>query len=157
VISALGASTLSPNRLELEITESVLMDDTREVSDVLEALQEIGVAIALDDFGTGFSSLSYLTRLRFDKIKIDKHFIRALQDEPRSALAVLRSVVALSKSLGISTLAEGIETAEQLERVRAEGCTEAQGYHTGRPMAVADVKALLADDAHRDRSGSRAG
>jgi diguanylate cyclase (GGDEF)-like protein len=157
VISALGASTLSPNRLELEITESVLMDDTREVSDVLEALQEIGVAIALDDFGTGFSSLSYLTRLRFDKIKIDKHFIRALQDEPRSALAVLRSVVALSKSLGISTLAEGIETAEQLERVRAEGCTEAQGYHTGRPMAVADVTALLADDAHRDRSGSRAG
>lgn len=158
VISALGASMLSPHRLELEITESVLMDDTREVSDVLLALQELGVAIALDDFGKGFSSLSYLTRLRFDKIKIDKHFIHALQDEPRSALAVLRSVVALSKSLGISTLAEGIETADQLERVQAEGCTEAQGYYLGRPMPSAEVAALLAGGKRNGwSSGAQAG
>lgn len=158
VISALGTSMLSPHRLELEITESVLMDDTQEVSQVLLALQELGVAIALDDFGKGFSSLSYLTRLRFDKIKIDKHFIHALHDEPRSALAVLRSVVALSKSLGISTLAEGIETPEQLERVQAEGCTEAQGYYLGRPMPNARVAALIADDQRNGwTSGVQAG
>jgi diguanylate cyclase (GGDEF)-like protein len=157
VISALGSSMLSPSRLELEITESVLMDDTREVSDVLQGLQELGVAIALDDFGTGFSSLSYLTRLHFDKIKIDKHFISALRDEPRSALAVLRSVVALSNSLGISTLAEGIETADQLERVRLEGCTEAQGYYLGRPMSARDVMTLLAREARGGLSGSHAG
>ena len=137
------ASTISPNRLELEITESVLMDDSGDVAAVLQELQQLGIAIALDDFGTGFSSLSYLTRLRFDKIKIDKHFIREMRNEPRSALAVLRSVVALSKSLGIATLAEGIETAEQLERVGAEGCTEAQGFYVGRPMPASEVLALV--------------
>ena len=143
VISALGASGLAPNRLELEITESILMDDMNDVADILGKLQDIGVGIALDDFGTGFSSLSYLTRIRFDKIKIDKHFIRELGDGPSSALAVLHSVVALSKSLGIATLAEGIETAEQLEKVRAEGCAEAQGFFVGRPLAAADVATLL--------------
>lgn len=143
VISALGAAELSPSRLEIEITESVLMDDVDDVAGVLQKLQDMGVGIALDDFGTGFSSLSYLTRMRFDKIKIDKHFIHELQGEPSSALAVLRSVVALSKSLGIAALAEGIETAEQLERVRAEGCTEAQGFYVGRPMSASQVEALL--------------
>ena len=98
VIAALGASAISPGRLELEITESVLMQESQDVADVLGKLQDIGVGLALDDFGTGFSSLSYLTRIRFDKIKIDKHFISDLRGDPNSSLAVLRSVVTLAKS-----------------------------------------------------------
>jgi predicted signal transduction protein with EAL and GGDEF domain len=144
VIAALGAAKLSPNRLELEITESVLMQEGAEVPAVLGRLQDIGIAIAHDDFCTGFSSLSYLTRMRFDKIKIDKHFVSGLRDEPNSALAILRSVVALSKSLDIRTVAEGVETREQLELVRAEGCTEAQGFYIGRPMAAHEMAAFLA-------------
>jgi EAL domain-containing protein (putative c-di-GMP-specific phosphodiesterase class I) len=156
VIQALGASSLSPGRLELEITESVLMQEGTEVADVLGRLQELGIGISLDDFGTGFSSLGYLTRIRFDKIKIDKHFISELRDEPNSALAVLRSVVALSKSLGITTVAEGIETKEQLERVRAEGCNEAQGFYVGRPVPASEVPALLAHQRPRRQRQSRA-
>jgi len=144
VISALATSLLSPKRLELEITESVLMDNASEVAHVLGKLQELGIGIALDDFGIGYSSLSYLTRIRFDKIKIDKHFVHELRSTPNSALAVLRSVVALSKSLGIATLAEGIESKRQLARVRAEGCSEAQGFYVGRPVAADDVAALVA-------------
>jgi predicted signal transduction protein with EAL and GGDEF domain len=156
VISALGASALSPNRLDLEITESILIQEGTEVADVLGKLQELGIGIALDDFGTGFSSLSYLTRIRFDTIKIDKHFISELRGEANSALAVLRSVVALSKSLGITTVAEGIETREQLDRVRAEGCTEAQGFYVGRPMPASDIPALLARQRRQPRRQSRA-
>jgi diguanylate cyclase (GGDEF)-like protein/PAS domain S-box-containing protein len=156
VIQALGASSLSPGRLELEITESVLMQEGTEVAEVLGRLQELGIGISLDDFGTGFSSLGYLTRIRFDKIKIDKHFIRELRDEPNSALAVLRSVVALSKSLGITTVAEGIETKEQLERVRAEGCDEAQGFYVGRPVPASEVPAMLAHQRPRRQRQSRA-
>jgi len=144
VISALGAAELSPTRLELEITESVLIQEGTEVPAVLGRLQDLGIAIALDDFGTGFSSLSYLTRMRFDKIKIDKHFISSLGENPNSAFAILRSVVALSKSLGIKTVAEGVETGEQLELVLAEGCTEAQGFYVGCPMAATEVEAFLA-------------
>ena len=144
VIAALGGSALPPNRLELEITESVLMQEDHRVVEVLGSLQDIGVGLALDDFGTGFSSLSYLTRIRFDKIKIDKHFISDLRGDPNSSLAVLRSVVALAKSLGITTVAEGVETKEQLDRVRQEGCTEAQGFYVGLPMGADDVAKLLA-------------
>ncbi len=149
VIAALGAAELSPSRLELEITESVLMQEGTEVPAVLGRLQEIGIGIALDDFGIGFSSLSYLTRMRFDKIKIDKHFISGLRKNPKSAFAVLRSVVALSKSLGIKTVAEGVESEEQLELVRAEGCTEAQGFHVGRPMAGHEIPGFLASRSGR--------
>jgi predicted signal transduction protein with EAL and GGDEF domain len=149
VIAALGGSALPPNRLELEITESVLMQEDQRVVEVLETLQEIGVGLALDDFGTGFSSLSYLTRIRFDKIKIDKHFISELRSDPNSSLAVLRSVVALAKSLGITTVAEGVETKEQLERVRQEGCTEAQGFYIGMPMGADAVAKLLAGRKRR--------
>lgn len=156
VIAALGASALSPSRLELEITESVLMQEGRDVVDVIDKLQDVGVGIALDDFGTGFSSLSYLTRIRFDKIKIDKHFIHALREEPNSSLAVLRSVVALAKSLGITTVAEGIENKEQLQRVREEGCTEAQGFYVGRPMPAGDIPALLAGQKRKPQRTRRA-
>ena len=155
VITALGASAISPGRLELEITESVLMQESHDVAEVLGKLQDIGVGLALDDFGTGFSSLSYLTRIRFDKIKIDKHFIRELRTDPNSSLAVLRSVVALARSLNIATVAEGIETKEQLDRVREEGCTEAQGFYISRPVPACDIPQLLTSHKRKVLRGAR--
>ena len=131
------------------------MQEDRHVAEVLGKLQDIGVGLALDDFGTGFSSLSYLTRIRFDKIKIDKHFIRELRDDPNSSLAVLRSVVALARSLGITTVAEGVETKEQLHRVRAEGCTEAQGFYVGLPMPANQIPALVAVRKRKPQRDSR--
>jgi diguanylate cyclase (GGDEF)-like protein len=150
VISALGASNLLPQRLEIEVTESVLMQDTNIVAETLNRLHDIGVGIALDDFGTGYSSLSYLRRFHFDKIKIDRSFIQGLAKVPNTSLAILRSVVALGTSLGIATTAEGVETSEQLERVRAEGCTEVQGFIIGAPRPLRDVMPMLA----RERSAA---
>jgi len=144
VISALGASHLLPQGLELEVTESVLLQDTDCVAETLDKLHDIGVGIALDDFGTGYSSLGYLKRFHFDKIKIDQVFIKEVAHWPNSSLAILRSIVALGKSLGIATTAEGVETAEQLERVRTEGCTEVQGYYIGVPRPVRYIEEVLA-------------
>ena len=98
----------------------------------LDKLRDIGVGIALDDFGTGYSSLSYLSRFHFDKIKIAQDFIKELAEKSDSSLAIVRSIVALGASLGIATTAEGVETLEQFERVRREGCTEVQGYYISR-------------------------
>jgi len=157
VITALGSSGLPPSRLELEITESVLMQEIDNVADVVGKLQAIGVGFALDDFGTGYSSLSYLTRLRFDRVKIDKHFISQLDDAQNSSLAVLRSVVALTDSLGIATVAEGVETRKQLEQVREEGCTEVQGFYVGRPMPAHEVPDFIRSYATgRERDALRA-
>ncbi len=130
VLSALSASRLAPQRLELEITESVLLQDSDATLAILYQLRGLGVAISMDDFGTGYSSLSYLRKFPFDKIKIDRSFIRDLADGGDS-LAIVRAVTGLGSSLGISTIAEGVETAEQLNRLKAEGCTEAQGFFFG--------------------------
>jgi diguanylate cyclase (GGDEF)-like protein len=155
VIGALGASGLSPQRLELEVTESVLVQDSDSVTETLNKLHDVGVRIALDDFGTGYSSLSYLRRFHFDKIKIDQSFIQGLSQQPNSSLAIVRSVVALGTSLGIATTAEGVETTEQLERVRAEGCTEVQGYLIGTPRPLRDVMPLLAGETPAAGEGTR--
>jgi diguanylate cyclase (GGDEF)-like protein len=144
VINALGASQVLPQRLEIEVTESVLLQESEQVAETLSKLHDIGVGIALDDFGTGYSSLSYLRRFHFDKIKIDQIFIRELAQWPTSSLAILRSIVALGTGLGIATTAEGVETQEQLERVRKEGCTEAQGFYVSEPRPARDVPAMLA-------------
>jgi len=144
VISALGATQLLPQRLELEVTESLLLQEGEGVAETLEKLHEIGVRFALDDFGTGYSSLSYLGRYHFDKIKIDQIFVKELAERPKSSLAILRSIVALGASLGIATCAEGVETAEQLAQVKLEGCTEVQGYYISPPRAAADIPAMLA-------------
>ncbi len=141
VVKALAATGLSPCRLELEITESVLLADAEAVVASLHRLRALGVRIALDDFGTGYSSLSYLRRFPFDKIKIDRSFIREIGDPV--AAAIVRAVVGLGARLGTVVTAEGVETAEQLEQVRNEGCTEVQGYLFGRPVPEADVHALL--------------
>ena len=141
VVKALAATGLSPCRLELEITESVLLADAEAVIASLHRLRALGVRIALDDFGTGYSSLSYLRRFPFDKIKIDRSFIREIGDPV--AAAIVRAVVGLGARLGTVVTAEGVETVEQLERVRNEGCTEVQGFLFGRPVPEAEVHALL--------------
>ncbi len=133
VASALAATGLPAGRLELEITESLLLDASSNNLALLGQLKQLGTRIALDDFGTGYSSLSYLCAFRFDKIKIDRSFVREICDS-REALAVVRAITGLSRSLGIATTAEGVETPEQAACLRREGCTQLQGYLYGKPM-----------------------
>ena len=142
VIAALAGSGLAANRLELEITESTLLADSEATLTTLHHLRAMGVRISMDDFGTGYSSLSYLQSFPFDKIKIDRRFITDINTD-NSSLAIIRAVTGLCASLGIVTTAEGVETREQFDRVKAEGCTEVQGFLTGRPMPLKDALALM--------------
>ena len=142
VISALSKSGLAPNRLELEITETVLMQDTDSTIAMLNQLRDLGVRIAMDDFGTGYSSLGYLRKFPFDKIKIDRSFINDM-DEKTDSIAIVRAVTGLGATLGISTTAEGVETVEQLRRLRLEGCTEAQGFLISKPRPASELAELL--------------
>jgi diguanylate cyclase (GGDEF)-like protein len=142
VASALAASGLPAHRLELEITESVLLQDSEATLATLHKLRGSGVRISMDDFGTGYSSLSYLRSFPFDKIKIDRSFVHELATRDDS-MAIVRAVTGLGKSLGISTIAEGVETNEQLALLRAEGCTEVQGYLFSPPRPAADVEKML--------------
>jgi diguanylate cyclase (GGDEF)-like protein/PAS domain S-box-containing protein len=142
VIAALSASGLAANRLELEITESVLLQDGEATLATLHKLRDFGVRISMDDFGTGYSSLSYLRSFPFDKIKIDRSFVHELASREDS-MAIVRAVTALGKSLGISTTAEGVETSEQLALLRLEGCTEVQGYLFSPPRPADEVEELL--------------
>ena len=152
VALALADSGLDPGRLELEITESVLLDESKGNMKILRELKALGVNIALDDFGTGYSSLSYLRSFPFDRIKIDKSFVRDI-GVSREALAIVRAITGLGTSLLIKTTAEGVETCEQYRRLREEGCTHFQGYLFGRPARgderVREV-ALPGKTAHRD-------
>ena len=141
VVGALDMSRLPANRLELEITEFVLLSENEANLAMLHQLRELGVRISMDDFGTGYSSLSYLRSFPFDKIKIDKSFVGDA-DRP-DCMAIIRAVAGLGASLGIATTAEGVETAEQLERLRQEGCTEVQGYLLSPPRPASEVAELL--------------
>ncbi len=141
VIRALATSGLPARRLELEITESVLMQDSDAVIGCLHRLRALGVRIALDDFGTGYSSLSYLCRFPFDKIKVDRSFVRDL-DSPVAA-AIVRAIVGIGERLGSTITAEGVETEEQLNRLHSKGCTEVQGFLLSRPMAAEDARAFM--------------
>jgi diguanylate cyclase (GGDEF)-like protein len=143
VVSAIAAAALNPNRLELEITETVVLADTAATLETLRKLQNFGIRIALDDFGTGYSSLSYLRRFPFEKIKIDQSFIRGLSDGSREAIAIVRAITQMGLSLGMSTTAEGIETQAQLDVVRAEGCQEAQGFLFSRPLPIKEIAPML--------------
>ena len=142
VLSALAQSGLAANRLDLEITESALMDDTQSVIETLNRLRGLGVQISMDDFGTGYSSLSYLHKFPFDKLKIDQSFVRD-DGAGTGRGAILRAITGIGSSLGMKTTAEGVETEEQLQRIRSEGCTQVQGYLTGRPMAAAAILDFL--------------
>ena len=142
VVSALAATGLAPERLELEITESTLLQDSETTLNTLYQLRALGVRIAMDDFGTGYSSLSYLQSFPFDKIKIDRSFVKDIADGVGS-LNIVRAVAAMANGLGMATTAEGVETKEQLDTVRAEGCTEMQGFLFSRPLPREELEALL--------------
>jgi EAL domain-containing protein (putative c-di-GMP-specific phosphodiesterase class I) len=141
VDNALRESGLAPQRLELEITESVLIQQPDAAAKLLDDLKKLGVRVAMDDFGTGYSSLSYLQRFHFDKIKVDRSFIGAIGIEP-SAAAIVRAVINLASSLGMLTCAEGVETDEQLAALRSEGCSEVQGYLFGKPMPAREFEMM---------------
>jgi len=142
VTSAIEKSGLPPGRLELEVTELVLMQDSNAALAELHRLKKLGVKIAMDDFGTGYSSLGYLRSFPFDKIKIDQSFVKDLSNS-KDSLAILRAVVGLGHSLGIVTTAEGVETQSQLEILRTEGCNEAQGYFFSPPKSAVETNRLL--------------
>jgi diguanylate cyclase (GGDEF)-like protein len=143
VTHALAAARLAPDRLELEITEAVLLQDDEMTVTMLHRLRALGVRVAMDDFGTGYSSLSYLRSFPFDKIKIDRSFIKDIERN-RGSAAIIKAVASLGASLGIKTTAEGIETVEQLDMVRRAGCTEMQGYLVSPPRPACDLPDLIA-------------
>ena len=144
VRKALTRTGLDPSRLELELTESALLEENETTVAALHELRELGVGIALDDFGTGYSSLSYLRSFPFDKIKIDQSFVRELSTRP-DCMVIIQSVVALGKGLGMSITAEGVETEQQLAQIQSAGCTEAQGFLLGRPKPASDLDLSMAE------------
>jgi predicted signal transduction protein with EAL and GGDEF domain len=146
IVSALATSGLPPKRLELEITELVLLQESEGAFAVLHKLRKLGIKIAMDDFGTDYSSLGYLRSFPFDKIKIDQSFIRDLPKKEES-LAIVRAVVGMSSSLGITTTAEGVETRAELDSLAAEGCDEFQGYIFSQARPAVELKELLAGAA----------
>ena len=142
VDAALRDSGLAADRLELEITEEVLLTDTERTLEVLNGLKHLGVHIVMDDFGIGYSSLGYLRRFPFDKIKIDRSFVADL-DTSHDAQAIVRAIIGLSHALNIHINAEGVETLEQADRLRADGCHEVQGFLYGAPMAKAMIDEIV--------------
>ena len=135
-----AATGLPPQRLELEITESIFIDASLKAMRNLEALRQMGVRVALDDFGTGYSSLAYLRQFPFDTLKIDRAFVRARSARERDARAIVRSIVDLATALGMGIVAEGVEDPEQYELLRRAGCGGVQGYLIARPMVIDQVR-----------------
>jgi diguanylate cyclase (GGDEF)-like protein len=142
VFQTLASSGLTPGRLEVEITESLFLESSESVREVLHGLKQLGVRIALDDFGTGFSSLSYLRKFPFDKIKIDRSFIIELLEEDEAG-AVVKAITDLAAALDMETTAEGVEESAQVEVLRAHGCTTVQGYLFSKPVPAGEVPRLL--------------
>jgi diguanylate cyclase (GGDEF)-like protein len=147
VINALRVSGVAPSRLELEITEEILLGHNRETLAVLEQLRKLGIQIVMDDFGIGYSSLNYLRLFPFDKIKIDRSFVNDLSKGNALSLTIVQAVTRLARVLDVPSTAEGIETEEQLELVRAAGCTEFQGYLFSKPRPAAEIMQLLQSEA----------
>ena len=141
VAAALEASGLAANRLELEITENTMMQDTDTTLGILKEIKALGVRIAMDDFGTGYSSLAYLQRFAFDKVKIDRAFVRDIDQSTN--LVIIRAVTSIAENLGIDTTAEGVETEEQFGRIAEEGCHEAQGYLFSPPRPARDIPEMV--------------
>ena len=139
----LASTGLSPERLELEVTETAMIGEMEAAICVLQQLRALGITVALDDFGTGYSSLSFLRTLPFDRIKIDRSFVQDLGMKPE-ATVIVRAIAGMCTSLGASVTAEGVETNEQIEALRAVGCSEVQGYLIGRPCSASDLGAWLA-------------
>jgi len=154
--SILLETGLAPARLELEITESVMINDFSRAVSILNQLKSLGVKIAMDDFGTGYSSLSYLQSFRCDKIKIDRVFICDLEDNYHSR-SIVRAVIGLGRSLDVPILAEGVETEAQHAFLVQEGCDEVQGYLTGGPFPIADYAKLVGRQAIAQQNYAAAG
>ncbi|VIO69075.1 putative bifunctional diguanylate cyclase/phosphodiesterase [Bradyrhizobium ivorense] len=142
IVEALAEAKVAPDRLEIEITESMLISKYGAAPAILNSLLELGLTVALDDFGTGFSSLTYLRKLPFSRIKIDQSFIRDMLTQPDCA-AIVKSVIGLAQELKIGVVAEGVETVDQLEYLRQTSCDEVQGYLIGRPMSASEIASML--------------
>ena len=140
--ATLAANSLEGSRLELEVTERVLMSHLDENVETMRRIGELGVRFAIDDFGTGYSSLAYLRRLPVDKLKIDRAFLRAIESHPADE-AIVRTIAALASTLGLTVAAEGVESKAQLERLLALGCEQWQGHHFSQPLAPVEFEALL--------------
>ena len=151
ILQALSNTGLSPDRLEIELTEAIFTADTAKTTSTLKSLRALGVRISLDDFGTGYSTLHYLRAFPFDRIKIDKTFVDDLSREGTDSHAVIRAITTLADALGMATLAEGVEDAAQRETLRREGCQTAQGYLFSEPIAAENIPNLLGEDNQRHR------
>ena len=143
VVNTLARSGLSPDRLELEITENVFIDDRGNIDEIFKRLKGIGVRLALDDFGTGYSALGYLRKAPVNKIKIDQSFVRGAVDDLGTNRAIIKSIVVLAEALGMETTAEGAETLDELDLVRTLGCSHVQGYVYGKPMPAEEISDML--------------
>jgi EAL domain-containing protein (putative c-di-GMP-specific phosphodiesterase class I) len=143
VRGALAANNLPPSSLIIEITESVLMKDANATVARLHRLKDLGVLLAIDDFGTGYSSLAYLRQFPVDVLKIDRSFVSEMSGSPDAA-ALIHTLVELGRTLGLTTLAEGIEQVDQIEGLRSEQCDHGQGFLFSRPVAAVEIEALLA-------------
>jgi diguanylate cyclase (GGDEF)-like protein len=143
VRSTLARFNLKPERLELELTESLFLDERAQTTAMLEELLRMGVGFALDDFGTGYSSLGYLQKIAFNRIKIDRSFVRASVAQGGESTAIIQAIVALADRLGMETTAEGTETRAEFEAMRRLGCAQVQGFYFGRPMTSADAARLI--------------
>lgn len=143
LVSALTQAGLPPERLELEVTETIFLELTDETQKVLDQIRQLGVRLAMDDFGTGYSSLGYLRKAEFDTLKIDQSFVRAMSSTDQESQAIVRAVVALAGSLGLKTVAEGVETEEHLRLVRELGCDKIQGYIFSKPISGADARTMM--------------
>jgi EAL domain-containing protein (putative c-di-GMP-specific phosphodiesterase class I) len=157
IVGALAAFGLDPRRLEIEITESILLQDRNGTLTTLHQLRALGIKVAMDDFGTGYSSLTYLQCFPFDEIKIDRSFVSGVENNAAS-LSIVRAVAALAHGMGMTTTAEGVETEEQRDRIAAEGCTEMQGYLFSPSLPALEIeRRFLSADApampHRFRGG----
>ena len=139
---ALADSNVPPQMLELELTESIAMDAPEQVIAIVRQLYDLGVQLSIDDFGTGYSSFSYIPRLKVHKLKIDQSFVRHLGEDP-SAPHIVRAIIGLAQSLGLETIAEGVETVAQRDVLLGLGCDTGQGYHFSRPVPAVDLQGLI--------------
>ncbi|MFL0357147.1 putative bifunctional diguanylate cyclase/phosphodiesterase [Erythrobacter sp. GH1-10] len=149
VVDALAAAALRPERLEVEVTESIFLRDATTARTALERIMALGCSVALDDFGTGYSSLGYLRKLKFSTIKVDRTFVQGAAQQSNESLAIINAVVAMAKSLEMTTTAEGVETAEEADLIRRLGCDKIQGFYFGRPMSKEEARRLFAADGRQ--------
>ena len=149
IVQAVARSGIAANRLEIEMTESIFVENTEATLSLLHSLRNLGIRIALDDFGTGYSSLSYLRAFPFDKIKIDRSFVSGIEDASDAA-AIVRAIVDLASALGMETTAEGVELEQQMDELRRQGCGSMQGFLYSRPVSAGEVAALLGRDGQAE-------